>query len=90
MAKKPKSGQASLLSFGNSAVVNGDTRVARQPVASPARPMPRYFRPALAGLLLLAATAGAGAAGTGVGAGGPWRGHPVAIGTALELALALL
>ncbi len=52
--------------------------------------MPRYFRPALAGLLLLAAIAGAGAAGTGVGAGGPWRGHPVAIGTALELALALL
>jgi Domain of unknown function (DUF4129) len=52
--------------------------------------MPRYFRPALAGLLLLAASAGVGAASAGIGAGGPWRGRPVAIGSALELALALL
>jgi hypothetical protein len=52
--------------------------------------MPRYFRPVLAGLLLLAAIAGVGASSPGLGTGGPWRRHPLPIAIALELALALL
>jgi hypothetical protein len=70
-------------------VANGETRVARQPSAGQSRPS-RYLRPALAGLLLLAAIAGIGAASPGIGTGGPLRGHPLAIGIALELLLAAL
>ena len=66
-------------------MVNGERRAALRPSAEP-----RYLRPALAGLSLLAAIAGIGAASPGVGAGGPWRGHPLVIAVAVELALALL
>ena len=71
-------------------MVNGETRAALQPSVGQSQPHSRYLRPALAGLLLLAAIAGVGAASTGTGTGGPWRGHPLAIGVAAELFLAVL
>jgi hypothetical protein len=69
-------------------VVNGETRAAFQPSVGQSQPHSRYLRPALAGLLLLAAIAGVGAASTG--AGGPWSSYPLAIGVAAELLLAVL
>jgi hypothetical protein len=83
------------------AVVNGDTQTAQQ--RSVGQPLPRRdsrpawslraasnVRPALAGLLLLAAIAGISATSPGSGTGGPWRGHPLAIDVTLEIALALV
>ncbi len=62
----------------------------RHPADGRQQPASRYLRPAVAGLLLLAAISGISAATPGFGAGGPWRGHPAAIGIALEVTLALV
>ena len=71
-------------------MVNREARAVGQPLGG-RPPPPRWaLRPAVAGLLLLAAIAGISAASPAVGAGGPWRGHPLALAVALEIVLGLL
>jgi hypothetical protein len=73
-----------------SAVVSGETGAGQRATPAASARAPRYARPAVAGLLLLAAIAGLDAAGPGLGAGGPSHRHALLIGVVLELALAAL
>ncbi len=80
-------------------MVNGEMRaVGRPPGGQPTGGQPSggrlpwqwALRPAVAGLLLLAAIAGVSAASPAIGTGGRLRGHPLALAVALEIVLALL
>ncbi len=70
-------------------MVNGETRTVGQPSGG-RLPSHWALRPAVAGLLLLAAIAGLSAASPALGAGGRWHGHPLALAVALEVVLGLL
>ena len=70
-------------------MVNGERRAVGQPPDG--RPPSHWaLRPAVAGLLLLAAIAGVSAASPALGTGGRWRGHPLALAIALEVVLGML
>lgn len=73
-------------------MANGEPRTTRQAATDAAQTgLARYGLPALAGLLLLAVFVGIAASTPAANtAGGPWHGHGMLAGAALEVALAVL